>query len=51
MRTKTNPALFVLIYFDIKSVFLKSVIEKGKGFWKIKNSISNDKYYRDMIKT
>jgi hypothetical protein len=30
-------------------VFLKSVIEKGKGFWKINNSISNDKYYRDMI--
>jgi hypothetical protein len=30
-------------------VFFKSVIEKGKGFWKINNSISNDKYYRDMI--
>ena len=30
-------------------MFLKSVIEKGKGFWKINNSISNDKYYRDMI--
>ena len=36
-------------YTDHQSVFLKSVIEKGKGFWKINNSISNDKYYRDMI--
>ena len=36
-------------YTDHQSVFFKSVIEKGKGFWKINNSISNDKYYRDMI--
>ena len=36
-------------YTDHQSVFLKSAIEKGKGFWKINNSISNDKYYRDMI--
>ena len=36
-------------YTDHQSVFFKSVIEKGKGFWKINNSISNDKYCRDMI--
>ena len=29
--------------------FLSSVIEKGKGFWKINNSILNDKDYQDMI--
>ena len=36
-------------YTDHQSVFFKSVIEEGKGFWKINNSISNDKYCRDMI--
>ena len=29
--------------------FLSSVIEKGKGFWKINNSILKDKDYQDMI--
>jgi ribosomal protein S3AE len=46
MRTKTNPALFVLIYFDINFMIYT---KKGKRFWKINNSISNDKYCRDMI--
>jgi hypothetical protein len=29
--------------------FFSSVIKKGKGFWKINNSILNDKDYQDMI--
>ena len=39
-------------YTDHQSVFLNflsSVEEKGKGFWKINNSILNDKDYQDMI--
>ena len=28
---------------------MSSVEEKGKGFWKINNSILNDKYYQDKI--
>ena len=39
-------------YTDHQSVFLNflsSVEEKGKGFWKINNSILNDKDYQDKI--
>jgi hypothetical protein len=39
-------------YADHQSVFLNflsSVEEKGKGFWKINNSILNDKDHQDKI--
>ena len=39
-------------YTDHQSVFLNflsNVEEKGKGFWKINNSILNDKDYQDKI--
>ena len=39
-------------YTDHQSVllnFLSSVEEKGKGLWKINNSILNDKDYQDKI--
>jgi hypothetical protein len=39
-------------YTDYQSVFLNflsSVEDKGKGFWKINNSMLNDKDYQDKI--
>jgi hypothetical protein len=45
--------LNVIKYTDHQSVFLNflsSVEEKGKGLWKINNSILNDKDYQDKIK-